>query len=222
MRPSAAIGYWTGALFGLMLIVFLLMPQQEKFHASGPANIGHESLKCTDCHRRAPGDTRQQIQAKVKYWLGLRKAPVNFQFSEVTNNECKDCHDRPEDNHPTHRFFEPRFAKARASIHPEKCISCHREHEGIRITIESTFCSNCHEKLKLKQDPLETTHKQLIRQKQWSSCLVCHDFHGNHIMEIATTPKQGIEQKQIIDYFNGSPSPYSKQKHFTAKETLDD
>ena len=222
MKPAAVFGYWIGSLLGLAFIIFLLLPQQEEYHANGPANTGHESLKCTDCHRQAPGSTRQQIQAKVRYWLGMRKTSVFFGFSDVTNAECLDCHDRPKDNHPAHRFFEPRFSTARANIHPEKCISCHREHEGVRVTMESRFCSNCHEKLVLKKDPLAITHQQLIKEKKWNSCMVCHDFHGNHIMEVPTKPEEGIEQEQIVDYFKGSPSPYSKQKHYTAKETVDD
>ncbi len=219
MKPAAIFGYLAGLLASLSLLVVLWSPEQESLHASGPVNTGHETLSCGDCHQAATGSFRQQVQANVRYWLGLRTKPTGFQFLPVTNKECIDCHDRPNDNHPAHRFLEPRFAKARAKISPHECVSCHREHQGTRVTIESTFCSNCHQKLKLKKDPLPVfSHEQLIAGKKWTTCMSCHDFHGNHIMEVTASLHKGLKQKQIIDYFKGGPSPYSENKHYSAKE----
>ncbi len=219
MKSSATFGYWVGLLMLFPLLILLWSTDQEHLHASGPANIGHEKLSCIDCHQAAPGSFRQQVQANIRYWLGLRSNPVYFQFLPVTNNECLACHDRPKDNHPVHRFFEPRFVKARAKISAHQCISCHREHQGVRVTVEPTFCSNCHQQLKIKKDPLLVfSHQQLIASKKWASCLSCHDFHGNHIMEVTTSPHKGVKQKQISDYFKGGASPYSKNKHYSVKE----
>lgn len=223
MKPAAIFGYLAGLIALLPLLLVLWSPEQENLHASGPANTGHETIYCTDCHRAAPGSFRQQVQANVRYWLGLRSKPADFQFLPVSNNECIVCHDRPNDNHPAHRFLEPRFAEARANISAHLCVSCHREHQGVRVTIEATFCSNCHQKLKLKKDPLPVfSHEQLIAGEKWASCLSCHDFHGNHIMKVTTSLHKGVKQKQIIDYFKGGTSPYSKNKHYSAKEKTND
>jgi hypothetical protein len=219
MKPAAVFGYWAGLFTLIPLLTLLWSQEQENLHASGPANTGHETLSCIDCHRAAPGSFRQQIQANLRYWLGLRSKPVDFQFLPVTNNECRGCHDRPNDNHPAHRFLEPRFAKARANISAHKCVSCHQEHQGVRVTIEPTFCVNCHQKLKLKKDPLPVfSHAQLIAGEKWASCMGCHDFHGNHIMKVTTALHQGIKKKILTEYFEGGPSPYSKNKQYSAKE----
>ena len=167
MKPAATIGYWTGFIALLLLLAVLWSPEQESLHASGPANTGHETLSCKDCHQAASGSFRQQVQANIRYWLGLRSKPTDFQFLPVTNKECIACHDRPKDNHPAHRFLEPRFAEARANISAHKCVSCHQEHQGARVTIETTFCSNCHQKLKLKKDPLPVfSHEKLIDREK--------------------------------------------------------
>lgn len=219
MKTTASFGYWAAGCSLVPLLILLWTPEQEHLHASGPANTGHEKLSCNDCHLAAPGSFRQQVQANIRHWLGLRSKPADFQFQPVTNTECLACHDRPKDNHPVHRFFEPRFAKARANISAHQCVSCHREHQGTRVTVDSTFCSNCHQELKIKKDPLLVfSHAQLINSKKWTSCMSCHDFHGNHIMKVTTSLHKGMKQKQIIDYFNGGSSPYSKNKHYTAKE----
>ncbi len=219
MKATATFGYGAGILALFPLLMMLWSPEQEHLHARGPANTGHEKLSCIDCHLSAPGSFRQQVQANIRYWLGLRSKPADFQFQPVTNNECLACHDRPKDNHSVHRFFEPRFAKARAKISAHKCVSCHLEHQGTRVTIEMAFCSNCHQQLKIKKDPLLVfSHDQLIDSKKWTSCMSCHDFHGNHIMKVTTSLHKGLKQKQILDYFKGGPSPYSKNKHYAAKE----
>ena len=222
MKRGATIGYSVGIPIGVLALFILFLPEQEGLHASGPSNTGHELLKCEDCHRPAVGTFRQQIQANIFNWLGRRASPATFQYHAVSNSDCNSCHDRPNDNHPAHRFLEPRFSKARINIAPQKCISCHREHEGVRVTVEPTFCVHCHEKLVVKKDPLDISHWQLIAMENWSSCLTCHDFHGNHVMKAATTIKKAFKPKQIKNYFDGGTSPYPEQKYFAAKETLDD
>lgn len=218
MRPSAKLGYQIGVLCSLVVLVILLLPRQASLSTAGPANTGHETLQCQDCHVPAPGTARQQIQANTQYWLGSRDNQVDFQHQAVSNTQCKDCHVNPQDAHPAHRFNEPRFAQARVNIQPEDCSSCHLEHEGVRVTAEVTFCVECHQDLVLKNDPIDVSHEALIAQENWESCLGCHDFHGNHIMEEPTTIDNALKLEEIIKYFDGGPSPYSEQTLYEAKE----
>lgn len=222
MKASALIGYKVGGFIAILTFILLMLPRCERFHAPGAANSGHEKLRCIVCHIRARGTVRQQIQANVQHWLALRNNPVYFIYQPVGNRECQACHERPNDNHPAHRFQEPRFKKAREKIGAHSCISCHREHQGVRVTIAPDYCDNCHQDLKIKNDPLDIKHEALIRKNRWSTCLGCHDFHGNHIMQLANKVDRAIPYDEISDYFNGGPSPYSQQKHYAAKRSIVD
>ncbi len=207
MRPSAKFGYQLGAVLGLVLLVVFFLPNLESFHTLGPANTGHDGLACQDCHVPAVGTARQQMQANSQYWLGLRASSVDFQHQTVSNSQCLACHVNPKDAHPVHRFHEPRFAEARASIHPERCVSCHREHQGTRVTMEPTFCVQCHQKLTLKNDPIDVSHEGLINLGNWETCLGCHDFHGNHKMTVRQSIKNRLDLATIRQYFEGGPFP---------------
>jgi len=218
MKPSAKLGYQLGAIIALAMLVIIFLPGQESFHALGPANTGHEELGCQDCHISAPGTARQQIQANMRYWIGLRTMPVDFLHEPVMNANCIDCHENPQDNHPVHIFNEPRFAEARVAIAPQNCVSCHLEHEGKRVTAEITYCVECHADLSLPNDPIDISHEQLIADEAWESCLGCHDFHGNHKMELATSVDEALTPIEILQYFEGGPSPYSDEKFYQAKE----
>lgn len=219
MRTSTKIGYRLGLLFmGIGLIIFF-WPGAEELHRRGPMIPGHETLSCQSCHLSAPGTTRQQIQANVRYRLGLRTTAAAFQHLPVTNETCLACHIRPRDNHPVHRFTEPRFAEARAAIQPQFCSACHGEHQGVRVTSEATFCVHCHADLTLKHDPLvDTSHAALIAAEQWDSCLTCHDFHGNHAMTPKVRQSEQLPITAVLAYFKDAPSPYSAQKFYQATE----
>lgn len=218
MKPGSKIGYLMGFLLSAGALLFLVSPGQERLMALGPANTGHEELACSDCHEPAPGTARQQIQANVRAALGWREQPVDFQHEDVTSADCLACHERPNDNHPIFRFNEPRFAEARAAIEPNSCISCHLEHKGARVTIEPTYCVNCHEDLTLKNDPIDIPHETLVTLEQWDTCLGCHDFHGNHVMEVPQSLEEALGPQIILDYFAGADSPYSSEKLHQAKE----
>jgi len=218
MKPSAKLGYQIGAIVAAVALAIFFLPSQDKLHTLGPANTGHDSLQCQDCHVAAEGTTRQQVQANLRYLFGQRDTAVDFQHQDVGNAQCLDCHVNPKDNHPVHRFNEPRFAEARAAIHPEQCASCHMEHQGVRVTMDVLFCAECHQDLVLKNDPIDVSHEELIAQENWESCLGCHDYHGNHVMEVPISVDDMLALEQINDYFNGAPSPYSDQKFYQAKE----
>jgi len=69
---SQKIGYIVGCALSVVVLIMLVLPGQGKLHSLGPANTGHEKLRCESCHVKAPGTIRQQLQANIKYFLGLR------------------------------------------------------------------------------------------------------------------------------------------------------
>ncbi len=213
-RPCQNIAICLGLVVGAGSVLWFFLPENKVLLIPGEMNTGHQNIDCDYCHRLATGSLRQQIQANVRFVLGLRLKAADYGRSPVTNEQCLGCHRRPDDRHPVFLFFEPRFKEARKKLQPQSCISCHAEHSNVRITLSDIgFCRTCHEKLVLQEDPISISHAQLIKQKQWETCLGCHDFHGNHIM---TTPRQldkALAPQKIRDYFNGADSPYSKEKH---------
>ncbi|HYE36302.1 cytochrome c3 family protein [Methylocaldum sp.] len=219
VRQRQRIGFIAGLAGGAAALAALLAPSQERWHVRGPMNTGHEALRCESCHKSAPRSLRQQVQASVRYWVGLRKTLDDFGYLGVTNDICLGCHDRPNDRHTVFRFCEPRFAEARAKLQPQLCVSCHLEHRGRRVTLSmTTYCEVCHRETKLRKDPLDISHANLIALNQWESCLGCHDFHGNHIMKVRKVVAEGLPTAEIRNYFAGAPSPYAKTKRYKAKK----
>jgi hypothetical protein len=220
-RKPQYLAYKFGIMIGSLGLTVLLVPAYEKLHVRGPMNKGHETLKCESCHQDAQGSLRQQIQANLRYALGLREHLADFGHQDVTNENCLDCHERPNDRHPVYRFLEPRFLKARENLRPQFCVSCHTEHKGLRVTrSEIGYCVNCHKKTRLRKDPLDVPHDRLIALNQWESCLGCHDFHGNHIMKTKKTVEEVIPAEQIRAYFQGGASPYGDNRHYKAKKEV--
>lgn len=85
--------------------------------------------------------------------------------------------------------------------------------------MEIGACKTCHKKLELKKEPLKVSHKQLIEEKRWKTCLGCHDFHGNHKMKVETDLQKIVSAERIEAYFTDDSSPYSDQKKYQAKES---
>jgi len=226
-RPSSpnlrdrgrALGAKLGGLLAALALAFVLVPGQEHWSAPGSMNAGHGELACSSCHRRAPGTLRQQIQANVRYALGLRETPADFGHRAVRNRDCVSCHERPFDRHPVSRFLEPRFASARRALSPEQCVSCHREHSGARVTAPVGACVQCHDRLSVAADPLDVPHAALVRDGRWNTCLGCHDFHGNHRMQTPTRLRDAAPEAVLTRYFGGGPSPYPAELRRRADET---
>lgn len=216
-RPLKRAGYVLGAAVAAAALAAAVMPQLARFHAKGPANTGHAALACTDCHREAPGTTRQQLQAKVQFWLGGRERDAAFGHERVGNEQCATCHAREQDSHPVHRFLEPRFAEARAKLGAESCASCHREHTGVRVTMPATACASCHQDLDLKREPLDIPHRQLVARQEWQTCLGCHDFHGNHKRVTQTRVDDAYPPSTVRDYLAGGPSPFGRDVKYPTK-----
>lgn len=187
----------------------LLAPDLSGFVPSNPHNPGHQSLECAQCHAPAAGSTRQQLQAKLRYHLGLRETNADFGNRNVDNAVCVDCHEKTDDRHPSYRFWEPRFEAARKAIAPQTCTSCHREHTGVRVSrVDSGFCAQCHADTEVKNDPATPSHAELMAGKQWQTCLTCHDFHGNHAYKAPKDLRQALSQQAVESYLAQGASPY--------------
>jgi hypothetical protein len=210
--------YFFGTVVALLGCATMVMPNWQHIYAKGPANTGHAKLTCVECHFESPGTVRQQLQAKVYFRLGMRNTDVEFGHAKVGNQQCDTCHSRDQDSHPVHRFLEPRFEEARAELGVHLCVSCHREHTGVRSTLPETACSLCHNDLKLKVDPLDVPHHVLIEKNNWASCLGCHDYHNNHRRNVQKSVKQAYSPSVIKAYMDGGPSPYGTEKKYPTKE----
>ena len=214
---------YTGYLISFIaLIAMLILLGSSWFHhwrMPGPLNTGHEELDCRECHEETQSSFRQEIQANLQYFLGKRKTGVAFNLNLPDNHDCVSCHSRDDDNHPVYRFNEPRFKEVRSAISPQHCVSCHREHSGVRVTSEADNCKECHEDIDIKIDPLEVSHAELVLLENWSSCLRCHDFHGNHDMTVTTDFEQMKSLQAIERYFEGGVDPYSEKKRTSSKTT---
>jgi Cytochrome c3 len=200
----------------LFSLVLLALPGRERLRAAGPANSGHEQLDCVQCHTPADGTVRQQVQANFRHLVGLRSAGADFLHRPVENVDCLACHQNPDDRHPVYRFEEPRFAEVRATLAPQNCVSCHSEHSGRRVTAEPTMCVSCHTDTEIKNDPAVPSHAQLLAEERWSTCLQCHDFHGNHVR---TTPNRLVEALVLGDvekYLAGGPAVYGTEVRYPA------
>lgn len=218
MKPAVRrrLGRALGAVLGASMLVVLAAPGCEQLHAPGPMNAGHGSLACAACHVEAPGSVRQQLQSAARAAIanvvhGEAGAAVDVGYRAVSNRECLECHERPDDRHPVFRFLEPRFADVRAVLRVDTCEGCHREHAGVRVTMaERTFCRHCHADTALARDPIDVSHRELIATGRWDSCLGCHDFHGNHAAKPVPVRLQDAHSAAALDaYFAGTgPSPY--------------
>ena len=213
-------GLVAGAALGLLLVGLLIFPERSSLVAKGPMNTGHEGMACQECHAPVPGTAAQQFSSNVHHWLGLREHATGFGSQDVGSAICLDCHERPDDRHPISRFLESRFADQRQHIAAHTCIACHTEHHGMRVTRPTTgFCTHCHQDTSLEEDPISPTHEELVQTESWTTCLQCHDFHGNHVRTTPVSLDEGVPEEQVWDYFLGGPSPYGDEKHADASST---
>lgn len=215
------VGTIIGSALAGLTLVGLTWPGNERWSAPGPMNTGHAALECNSCHRPAQGTVRQQLQANVQFALGRRATPADFGERAVENSDCLACHERPFDRHPVSRFTEPRFSQARAVAGVQRCDGCHREHSGVRATSEVNVCRHCHADLKLRVDPLDISHEELVREQRFSTCLGCHDFHGNHVMSPAKRVSEVTPIPQLEAYLRGSASPYAPELRKPARKERD-
>ncbi len=186
--------------------------------APGRMMPGHADMACDRCHKPAAGTVRQQVQTNVAFWTGLRDQGADFGKATVNGTVCRPCHERKADTHPTYRFNEPRFLDAVNLLDARDCLSCHAEHKSRRVLARADRCELCHARLKVKNDPLDTSHASLIARSEWESCLGCHDYHGNHRRKAQKTFTQRIARSAVDDYLARGPSPYGDEKREKAKQ----
>ena len=120
------------------------------------------------------------------------------------------------------RFNEPRFAKARNALGVHECQSCHAEHQGAKVVIQATYCSECHEGLEIENDPVDVPHVELAKGARWETCLGCHDFHGNHERTTPTKLDRALSPGDIERYFAGAKSPYGDDLKARARNERSD
>jgi hypothetical protein len=215
LRKRQFIGGIIGVIIGVSTFFILTLEANEEYISIGPMNLGHQEVSCIACHADAKGNLLEQVQSNISHATGARKNGVDFGTQDVTVNNCLECHDRPNDRHPNHRFSEPRFKDAIKKIDATTCITCHSEHHGERVTVASIdYCMNCHQDLKVENDPLDIDHKTLIEKEEWSTCIQCHDFHGNHRYKVPSQLKDTIPLKTIDLYFKGGEDPYGTNKKY--------
>lgn len=218
LRKRQFYGILTGLILAIAAIsVLLFVKPAEEYISIGPMNTGHEGFSCNTCHADAKGNWIQQIQSNTEQALGMREKMVAFGSLPADTKKCLACHERDNDRHPTYRFLEPKHQKAIKKIDATNCATCHTEHNGIRITLANgNYCMNCHTNTKVKNDPVDTPHSELFKKGMWSTCLQCHDFHGNHQAPAVTLMKDTIPMATIKDYFMGGKDPYVGKKKFKA------
>ena len=217
-KKRRRVGYRVGLGLGAAyLLLFISFPEGQVL-AKGPTNPGHSQLSCTDCHDPAPGTLRQQLQALVAYALGRRHEPPSIGRLPVSNEVCLDCHDRPTERHPSFRFRQPRFAKARVELGAHECISCHREHTGDHLSVSNQFCASCHSDMRLQHPIIEPTHEELAMNGEWDTCLRCHDFHGNHVRETPRSMDRALDLQSVKEHFVTGRPIFGVKKHPASSE----
>ncbi len=216
-KQRRKLGVTLGVLFSVTFFAAMLPSRGQHLRTPGQMNTGHELVECADCHRAAPGTLRQQLQANVRYLLGLRRTAVEFGAKPVSNQDCLACHERPFDRHPVFRFNEPRFEAARRELGPQNCTSCHAEHNAARVTVGGGFCVQCHSDMFVHDDPLDVPHDELAATERWDTCLGCHDFHSGHVFELPTALDARIDAQSLDQYFSGGPNPYPARPRSTAR-----
>jgi hypothetical protein len=204
--------YVVGLIVAVMGIVTLLLPGNESWHAAGPLNIGHGNVDCNECHTPAPGSFVGQAFNNMLDAVGLNESETYFIYEPAGNEQCLACHENPEDRHPVAKFMKPKFARARQTAGVQFCVSCHREHLGVRASVALRVCQNCHVDTVVEDDPLDIPHKTLIDDERWETCLGCHDFHGNHERKVPEIMSQMLTEEQIQRYLDGGKSPYGYRR----------
>ena len=204
---------------GIVIVAGLLaLPNYARSVVPGHMVPGHEDLACAKCHQAAPGTMRQQVQANVLHWVGLRASGASFGHEPVTAAPCAACHARENDRHPSFRFREPRFSQVNKTLDARNCLTCHAEHAGQRVANDGLFCVACHDGMKARKESIQPTHAELSQAKRWDSCLTCHDFHGNHAVKPPKRFDEAHDLRAVRAYLADGADPYADKKIHPARD----
>jgi hypothetical protein len=215
--------YGAAVIALLALLSLLMWPDAAWLQAAGKATPGHENLQCSVCHKPAPGELRQQLQASLRYLLGLRDSPAPIGNAPVANSACYACHERPTETHPLSLMSELRFTDVQAEHGVHNCTGCHQEHHGVRVTASPNICSSCHADDSVEDDPIAPDHATLFANGEWGTCLRCHDFHGNHEMatgdyKFPSDLERGVTIQGVLDHLGAGERAYGPVRHPAKKE----
>lgn len=206
------------ALGAALVAGLLALPDHARSVVPGAMVPGHEGLACTKCHAVAPGTMRQQVQANLLHWAGLRRTGASFGHEPVSQGACAGCHARDDDRHPSFRFREPRFTASNRTLDARDCLTCHAEHAGRRVSNDGLFCASCHEGMKARREVIQPAHSELSQTKRWDTCLTCHDFHGNHPVKAPHRFEEARDLAAVRAYLADGPDPYSPRKAHPARD----
>lgn len=214
-RARRRVGYRIGAAGWAVSLAVSSWGDDGQVLARGPANPGHGALECADGHEAAPGAVRQQVQAAVAFGLGLRETAPAIGRLPMTNRICLDCHEREDDQHPTHVFSQPKYSDEREEIPAHLCITCHREHSGRHVENTGQFCVTCHSGMEAREDPIAPTHAALAADERWDTCLRCHEFHGNHLRVTPGTLEASLGGREMLCHLDSGTPQYGEKREPT-------
>jgi hypothetical protein len=212
LTPERQTVYGWGLIVALFGGVLLLLPGRESWHAKGPYNVGHRKVACEECHAPSPGNVVGQALGNLMHAVGFTDSASYFIYAPAGNKQCRACHEDPDNRHPVDDFLEPKFADARHAMSVQFCVSCHKQHLGVRVSVTPRVCQHCHEHTALDDDPIDIPHTTLISDQRWGTCLGCHDFHGNHDRDVPELMSERLTEEQIQEYLDGGESPYGSRR----------
>ena len=95
LTPERLAAYRAGAIVAVICGVMLLLPGRERWHAAGPANVGHARIECGECHIPAPGSSVGQALQNIAHVVGLADSSTDFVFAPAGKEQCLACHETP-------------------------------------------------------------------------------------------------------------------------------
>jgi hypothetical protein len=87
------------------------------------------------------------------------------------------------------------------------------------VSSDGRFCAACHADLTMKADPLDESHRVLVAEQRWATCLGCHDYHGNHARRAQRRLEDMLPIDAVAAYLAQGRDPYADRKIHSARGT---
>jgi hypothetical protein len=71
----------------------------------------------------------------------------------------------------------------------------------------------------MKADPLDESHRMLVAEQRWATCLGCHDYHGNHARRAQRRLRDMLPVDAVAAYLAQGRDPYADTKIHSARRT---